>query len=120
MLGEQIVVVEDDAVVDPDDRPVRRPGGCWPRSRDAPWCSHGRARAARSPAAAPRRGREAREAGVRCLTTTGVGGRGVAVGVADRVGAALGDPGEQRLGEQRPVQTRAGARGCSRRCRTSH
>ena len=34
--------------------------------------------------------------------------RRAAVGVPDRVGAALGDAGEQRLGRKRPLDARSG------------
>jgi hypothetical protein len=104
---EELVVVHDDPVVDPHDRPVangvvvrgdRRVTLCvvthvnerldgFPRDRDL---IEERARAGALLVDLDRAAR-------------------AAVGVPDGVGAALGDPGEQRLGRERPVDGRGAA-----------
>ena len=55
---------------------------------------------------------------MRCLTTVGAPSPGRAVGVPDRVGATLGDRGEQRLRGERALDAARRGRGCSRLFRT--
>ena len=64
--------------------------------------------------AARRRCSRSFEAGVRCLTTTGGPlAPDRAIRVADRVGSALGDRGQQRLRGERPVEPRVGGEAVS-------
>ena len=102
MRGEQLVVVQDDPVVDPDDRPVpnrvvvgrdRRVALRVVADVDE---QLGRRLRHRDPL-------EQLAGGRALLRDDGIGVLGAAVGVADGVGAALGDACEQGLSRERPV-----------------
>jgi hypothetical protein len=101
-LGEQLVVVDDDPVVDPDDRTVphrmvvgrdRRMALRVVADVDeelARMCRHG------DPVEQPARGRA-------LLRAHRIFVLPAAIRVADRVGATIGDTGEQCLRSERPV-----------------
>ena len=93
-----------------------RTGGCSRRSSGGPSCSRARGRAPepRRPGRRPRRAARSRRS---AACGPRVGPRR-AIRVADGVGAALGDPGQQRLRGQRPARRSTGLRSCIPLCRT--
>ena len=111
VLGEQLLVVEDDPVVDSDhgavaDRVVVR-GDRRVALRVVAHVDEHLRGALRDDDLVEERARS------RALLVD-VDAFGVAaVGVADRIGAALGDPGEERLGSERPVGRAGGGEAIS-------
>ena len=113
MRREQLVVVQDDPVVDPDDRPVADRVVVGGDRRvalrvvaDVDEELGGRLRHG-DPLEELARGRA-------LLRHDRIGVVRAAVGVADGVGAALGDPGQQRLRRERPVDGAARGKAVSR------
>ena len=101
MLGEQVVVVDDDPVVDPDDRAVAdRVVVCLDRRvalRVVADVDQRLRRVARHEDPVEQLARAAALLADRDRSDLG------AVGVPDGVGAALGDSGQERLGCERPI-----------------
>jgi hypothetical protein len=111
--GEQLVVVQDDPIVDADDRPV--PDGVVVRGdrrvalgvvADMDEELGGRLGHVDALEELARRGA--------LLRDDRIGVVGAAVGIADGVGAPLGDPGHQRLRRERPVDRAARGKAVSR------
>ena len=101
-VGKELVVVEDDPVVDSDDRPVPdrvvvgRDGRMALRV-----VAHVDEQLRRMRGNVDALEQVARRRSL--LRHGGIGVAGAAIRVSDRVGASLGDPCEQRLRRQRPV-----------------
>ena len=116
VAGEDLLVVHDDPVVDPDHGAVADGMVVGARATDGPSCSRGRGRApgSRRPGSRSRRGARWRPLRCLCTSSSALAAVGVSGGVRPALGRSL------RTASEQPASGRRGSRGSGyiRRFRT--